>query len=295
MGELAALATALCWTLTTVFFFYGGKVVGSVNLSRIRLVLAVIFLLISHLVVFGTLFPYPVESDRIFWLSISGIIGLALGDSLLYKSILTVGPRLATLMMATVPVISSIAAWLFLNETLTGLEVFAIALTLGGIGWVVLDRAAGPGNLTKKQYFVGILFGLGAAAGQALGLITAKKGLVGDFSPLSGVLIRMVAAMTFMWVIAILRGSFKSTIMSIKTPKVALAITGGSFTGAFLGVWLSLIAINLTRIGIAATLMAMVPIMILPIAKWGLKENITIRTLFGTCVAITGVSLIFLF
>lgn len=295
MGELAALATAFCWTFTSIFFFIGGKAVGTVYLNRMRLALAVLFLIISHLIVFGSPFPYSIEPERMAWLVLSGIIGLILGDSCLYKSIMAVGPRLATLMMATTPVIGSITAWLFLNETLTWLEVFAIALTVTGIGWVVLDRHIGSGTTTKKQYFIGILYGFGGAMGQALGLITAKKGLVDNYSPLSGVLIRMVAALVFMWGIAIFRGSFKSTIMSFKNRKAAIAITGGAFLGPFLGVWFSLIAIDMTRIGIAATLMAMTPILILPIAKWGLKETITVRAVFGTIIALTGVSLIFLF
>lgn len=295
MGELVALSAAFCWTLTSVFFFFGGKAIGSMNLSRIRLVLAVLFLMISHLFIEGSPFPYPVTTDRFLWLSASGIIGLAFGDSCLFKALLIIGPRLSTLMMASVPIFSSIIAWSFLNETLTGLEIFAIALTIGGIAWVILERSTSSGSLSKKQYVLGLLLGLGGAAGQAVGLIAAKKGLTDGFSPLSGTLIRLTVAMVFLWGMALLNGTFISTIKAIKSKKTALIIAGGSITGGFLGVWLSLIAIDLTRIGIAATLMAMTPIMIIPIAKWGLKETISIRTVIGTCIAITGVALIFLY
>ncbi|MBT4287684.1 MAG: EamA family transporter [Deltaproteobacteria bacterium] len=88
-------------------------------------ILAVSLLMISHLVIEGSPFPYPVTTDRFLWLSASGIIGLAVGDSCLFKALLIIGPRLSTLMMASVPIFSAIIAWSFLNETLTGLEIFA--------------------------------------------------------------------------------------------------------------------------------------------------------------------------
>ncbi len=296
MGELAALATAVLWTLTSIFFTIGGREVGSVVVNRVRLALAIVFLMFTHLILQGTLFPVLVEPERWFWLGLSGIIGLVVGDAFLFQAFVLVGPRLSMLMMSLVPVISTVIAWVFLGERLSWLEIGAVSLTVSGIAWVVLERDNNPIEVDRRQYILGILAGLAGAVGQALGLVAAKKGLAGDFSVLSGVLIRMVIAAVVMWGLAAVQGQIRPTLSALRRNPYALKmIVAGSVVGPFLGVWVSLIAVNLARVGIAATLMALTPILILPAAHWVFKEKISARAIFGTVVALAGVTLIFMF
>ena len=294
MGEIAAIGTALCWTFTSLLFTIGGRTVGSIVLNRLRLLFAVALLMGTHRLLEGTFFPLGVEAARWWWLGVSGVVGLVLGDAFLFQAFVMVGPRLSTLMMSLVPVISAVLAWLFLGERLTLLEMAAIALTVGGIMWVVLERGNGPAHTDRRHYTLGILAGLGGAVGQALGLIAAKKGLAGDFSPLSGVLIRMVVAAAVMWGLAVLRGEAGASLRALSNRRAALSITAGSVVGPFLGVWLSLIAVNLARVGIASTLMSLTPIFVLPIARWVLKETVSGRAVWGTVAALIGVAMIFL-
>jgi drug/metabolite transporter (DMT)-like permease len=200
------------------------------------------------------------------------------------------------LMMSLVPVISTLLAWIFLAETLSSSQILGIALTVGGIAWVVLERAGPQANQADTpNYLWGILFGLGAAAGQALGLITAKKGLGGDFPALSGNLIRMLSSMIVMWGFAFFRGQAGRTLQRLNSQRQAvLSIIGGSFFGPFAGVWLALAAIKLTQIGIASTLMALPPVFLLPIGYFVFKERISERAIIGTLVAISGVAVLFL-
>jgi drug/metabolite transporter (DMT)-like permease len=265
-----------------------------VVVNRIRLVMAVFFLTATHLVLEGTLLPLSVEPERWLWLGLSGIIGLVVGDAFLFQAFVLVGARLSMLIMSLVPVLSTLLAWLFLGERLNLTEIGAVGLTVGGIAWVVLERRNENTQADMRQYTLGILFGLGGAIGQAIGLITAKKGLEGDFSTLSGVLIRILVAMVVIWAIAAIQGRVRSSVLALRNQRAFLAITGGSLAGPFLGVWLSLIAIDLARVGIASTLMALAPVFILPVAHWWLKERMTWRAAGGTIVAMIGVTLIFL-
>ena len=292
---MAALTTALCWSFTSIFFTLAGRRVGSVTVNRVRLVMATLFLAITHWLL-ATPLPFKAEPERWFWLGLSGIVGLVLGDAFLFQAYVWVGPRLGMLMMSSVPVISTILAWLFLGETLAVGQLLGILLTVGGIAWVVLERAGPNGSRTDDpNYIWGILFGLGAAAGQALGLITAKKGLGGDFPALSGNFIRMFTAMLVMWSFTILRGKFRPTMQRLNSqPQAALSIAGGAFFGPFIGVWLSLVAIQLTQIGIASTLMALPPVFLLPISYYIFRERFSWRVIIGTLVAISGVAMLFL-
>ena len=120
VGEIAALATAFCWSLTSTFFSIAGRAVGSVVVNRARLVLAVFFLALTHLLIQGELLPVHAEPSRWWWLGCSGIIGLALGDSCLFQALVLVGPHLSMLLMSLVPVVSTLVAWAYLNGLRVG-------------------------------------------------------------------------------------------------------------------------------------------------------------------------------
>ncbi|MEI7989676.1 MAG: DMT family transporter [Chloroflexota bacterium] len=298
MGEIAALGTAIFWAFTSVFFTSAGKQVGSVIVNRVRLVLAVAILSLTHLALTGQLVPLGAEPYRWFWLGLSGIVGLALGDTFLFQCYVLIGNRLGTLLMASAPVISVIGAWIFLGEMLGVYDILGISVCLFGIAMVVLEKRNGNGNHTphtRRQYTIGILFGFAAATCQAAGLILAKKGLDHDFPPLSATLMRMLVALTVIWLITLGMGKAKFTIQqAIQNPLALRAIIGGVIFGPFLGVWLSLIAVQHAPVGIASTLMALSPVVVLPIAKWGFKEHVSARTAIWTLVALVGAGIIFL-
>jgi len=295
LGELAALGTALCWSATATFFTLAGQKVGSVVVNRIRLLLAVMFLMATHWLLLGTLLPLTIERERWLWLVLSGVIGLVVADSFLFQSYVWIGPRLGSLLMSLSPVVSALLAWLVLAENLAASQIAGIALAIGGIMWVILDRN-GPVRTSedRRRYLWGILFGLGAATGQAIGLITAKKGLGGDFPALSGNVIRMLAAATTLWGITFFQGQAGATVQRLTNQRQAvLNIVGGAFFGPFLGVWLSLIAIQLTQVGVASTLMALPPIFLLPISHFVFKEELGWAAILGTLVAMVGVAILF--
>ena len=295
-GQLAALATAICWSGTAVFFTLAGRQLGSVIVNRVRLLVALALLMVTHTLLLGGPLPLAAEPQRWLWLGLSGFVGLVLGDSFLFQSYLWVGPRLGMLMMSLAPVIAALLAWIFLGETLGAQQWLGIVLAVGGTGMVVLDRErpAVPGA-QAKDYQRGILFGLGAASGQAIGLVLAKQGLAGDFPALSGNVIRMTAAASSLWLATLLAGRAKETLRRAMEARGSwLPLLGGATLGPFIGVWLSLIAIQLTQVGIASTLMALSPVFLLPIGRVMFGERIGWQAILGTLVAISGVALLFL-
>ena len=294
MGELAAIATAFCWAFTSIFFSYSGRHVGSVVVNLSRLLFAVLLLTATHFWLYGSLLPWQAEPFRWGWLSLSSLLGLVLGDGALFQAFVLLGPRLSTLIMALVPIFTTFMGWLIFGETVSLLELAGISLTVGGVAWVVSEKRPGGAAVENKQYGLGILFGLGGALGQATGLIAAKFGLVGDFPAASATVIRMLVAMLVLWSVASLRGRVVSTVKQWQHRQVFSAIVAGTIVGPFLGVWLSLVAIQLARVGIASTLMALTPIILIPLSRLLLKEQISLRSIVGTLMALLGVTLIFL-
>jgi drug/metabolite transporter (DMT)-like permease len=298
MGELAALATAFCWAFSSIFFTSTSKEAGAIPVNRIRLVFAVVLLLVFHTLITGHPLPLDAEPFRWIWLGLSGIVGLVLGDTLLFQAYYLIGNRLGTLIMSGVPVISSLAAWLLLGEKLNLLSIAGIAMCTSGIMVVVMERTPANGNGThheKRQYLLGVLCAIGGAIGQAGGLVLAKKGLADNFPSISGVVIRMVTAMVFIWIITFFMGQVKETFRkALNNSKLIMRIASGTVVGPFLGVWLSQIAVQRSYVGIASTLMAMTPIVILPISRFYYKEKISYRAVIGTVIALVGVAIIFI-
>lgn len=295
MGEFAAISAAFLWALSSLFFSFSGKQIGSSSLNRIRLTFAFFFLIITHTLIYGNPIPFDASSEQWLWLGLSSIIGLVVGDLFLFQSFIMVGPRLGMLVMSISPVISAIFAWIFLGEILTTLQILGIILTIAGVAMVILDRSNSPHPIYGDRHkWIGILFGVGAATGQAIGLIFAKKGLPVGFPALSGVVIRIMVAFVAVWISAILTKKFTVSFKQIKQfPKGFQSAIIGSMVGPFLGVWLSLIAVQFTKVGIASTLMALTPIFHLPIGKL-LNEKITKQAIIGTFIAVIGVAIIFL-
>ncbi len=295
MGELAGLFTSFFWALSSVFFTRGGQLVGSVNVNRIRLVFAVILVMLAHLLTQGALLPLSASPERWLWLGLSGFVGLVVGDSFLFQSYVLVGNRLGTLMVALSPVVGILIAWIFLGESLTLIQIGGIALSLAGVALVVLKGRAGNGvPHNPRRYVLGILCGVGGAVGQAGGLVLAKKGLAGDFPALSGVEIRMLVAMASIWIVALVLGQLRSTLQAARNLDALRAIGGGAVVGPFIGVWLSLVAVQLTYVGIASTLTSLAPIFVLPISRFVYKEPVNRWAVLGTVIALVGVAIIFL-
>ncbi len=294
VGESAALLTSLCWASTSTFFTIASRNIGPAKVNLARLLLASIFLMISHLVMSGQLLPLNIPAYRWGWLGLSGIVGLIIGDGMLLRAFVLIGTRLSMLLMSLVPIISTLLAWIFLNEILGMTEIMAILITVAGILWVISERKNNNGFLTDKKHLLGILLGFGGALGQAFALLTAKRGMSGDFPPLSATLIRMLVATSTLWFFALVRGRYVTIRELTANPKAFWALLGGSIFGPFLGIWLSLTSIKYAPIGIASTLMSLPPIILIPISHWILKERITWRSVIGTIIALIGVAMIFL-
>ncbi len=299
LGEIAALITSLSFAFTATFFTFGGRLVGSEIVNRTRLLFGLALLLFSHRLFLGTLFPFGVDGQRWLWLGLSGVIGLSLGDAFLFQAFLWIGPRLAMLLMSLAPVLAALLAWVFLGETLNIGQMTGILLTIGGVVWVILERnqhAPSENPSPPRPHFgIGILFGLGAATGQALGLLLSKLGLYGGFSALSGNLIRMSAAAAAIWLYTLLRGQAGNTLRQLtQRPQSLPYILGGAVFGPLIGVSLSLLAVQRTEVGIASTLIALTPIFMLPIGALVFKERFGWQAVAGTLLAILGVGLLFL-
>lgn len=297
LGEIAALLTALCWTVTAMAFESAGKRVGALSLNLIRLVIGLFFLAIYNLIVNGHIFPVA-TTYQWFWLTVSGLVGFVLGDLFLFRAFILIGARISMLIMSLVPPITALIGWITLGEVLSGIEFLGMGITLTGIALVMLSRRGNGNGLTLKKgklgpVLLGGILALGGAIGQAAGLVLSKKGMQ-DMDAFAATQIRIMAGVIGFLVVITLFKRWQKVLGAVKDLKAMKFMTLGSFTGPFLGVSFSLLAVQNTDTGVAATLMALTPVMIIPPAILLKKEKIHLMEVVGAVVSVGGVALFFL-
>ncbi|MCK4824332.1 DMT family transporter [bacterium] len=292
-GEFAALVTALCWTFGSLSFEYAGKRVGSLPTIIIRLFIALILLSIFSLITRGMILPLDATLRTWCWLSLSGFVGFALGDLLLFRALVVVGSRISMLIMSLVPPITALIGRYLLHEILSLHHILGMALTISGVGIVILERNKGQKKGILAHPVRGILLALGGAVGQAVGLVLSKHGM-GSYDPFAATQIRVIAGLFGFCIIFSLIKRWHRIPPTLKNHKAMSRIFSGAFLGPFLGVSFSLLAVQHTATGIASTIMANVPVLIIPPAIILFHEKVTFREIIGAFIAVTGVAMMFL-
>lgn len=299
-GELAALTTAVFWTITAIAFESAGKKVGSLSVNIIRLSLAFIYLGLFSLLMKGHIFPSDATIHNWIWLSLSGLIGFVLGDLFLFQAYVVVGARISMLIMSLAPPIAAIAGWLLMNETMSFQGIVGMVLTFVGISITILARKPndsvipnGKINLQFKYPVKGILLAFGGAAGQGLGLVLSKYGIQ-DYDPFAATQIRVITGIAgFILVISFMK-YWKRVLSAVANISAMKRMSVGAFFGPFLGVSFSLLAVKHTSSGIASTIISIVPVLIIAPSVLIMKEKIKIIEIIGAIIAVAGVSLFFI-
>lgn len=291
-GQLAALATSLCWASNAVLFTLAGRRVGSPTVNVTRLWIAFLCLVALNLAFFGFLLPVHAGPKAWIWLSLSGLIGFALGDAVLFEAYVRIGPRLGSLVSNIWPMFTVVMAWMVFEERLSWRHLAAIAITLGGLAWVVAGHR-GKDEEPHPHLLSGLLLALGGALGQSTGVILSKIGLQGGLHPIQANSIRALAGIAALTAYYGIRGELPTFVRNLRDGKASVFILLGGLVGPVLGVVLSLYAITHAPTGIASTLMALSPILLLPASALWFHERITPRTLFGTLVTLAGVVALF--
>ncbi len=292
IGELFALATAVLWAFTSVIFTNEASKIGTFMLNFIRLTIASILLLITLFFIDYGNIPSFYQSSMLI---ISGIVGLVIGDTFLFKSYTINGPRVSGLIFSLNPAMGAIMAYFIFAESISLYAITGIMLTLSGIALVILSKK--DTQTVFKPTKIGIFYALIAALGQALGLIFVRFATLDSaISPLLSSFIRNTSAIIIYLPILLLFKKWKNPIRIIsENRKSARNLLIGSIIGPYLGITFSLYAITYTKIGIASAIMSATPIILLPLSVIFYKEKLNWRAIVGAVVAVIGVSLLFLF
>ncbi|MFH0980876.1 MAG: DMT family transporter [Planctomycetota bacterium] len=307
VGPAAGVATSVLWTFTSLLFTAAGKRIGATAVNATRIGLAIVLLGITHRWLAGGWVPHAAAGQVVF-LALSGIVGLSIGDQALLIAFVDIGPRLALLIMATAPILAALFGRLVLGETLQPVAWLGMALSIGGVGWVVLERPHPETAVRSAHRVRGTVLAFVGAACQAGGLLLSKQGIGHGWLPRSehldpqaAALVRMVfTGVGMVPIVALyLRQRRKRVAAGVPSLRMEarraglLFAVGGAVVGPYLGVWMSLVASDRAPLGVAQTLCSLAPVLILPFAALVHKERIGRRAVLGAVVAVGGSTLLF--
>ena len=302
LGELISIGVAFSWTATALLSEFGSKRLGNLTLNVLRIGLALVFSLVLFGVVTGSPLPAGASTEAIGWMLLSGLVGYVIGDFCLFQCYIIIGSRYGQLFMTLAPLAAALMAWVTLGQQMTLMSVVAMVVTLFGIGISVLGRS-GNHKLSLKLPLNGILFAIGAAVCQGVGLVLSKIGMdhyetvagVPEWLvPFSANFYRCVAGIAGFGLLLYFRDGIAPLREALHDAKGLSVATATTIFGPFVGVGFSLMAVQYTAAGIASTLMAMTPIIILLPSRWLFHETITWRAVAGAVISVIGVSLFFL-
>ncbi|MGO1468678.1 MAG: DMT family transporter [Tissierella sp.] len=293
IGEIAALATAFCWTIMGLFFESAGKKVGSLAVNFIRLVFGFFFISVFTYFTRGYLFPMDATLYNWTWLSVSGVIGFFLGDLFLFQAYIEVGTRITLLIMAASPPFTALLGFLFLKEDLSMLGILGMLVTVIGIAIVILSKDTGEKRFKFNHSIKGLSYATLGAVGQSVGTIFTKVGM-GSYSPFAATQIRIIAGFISFAILFLYLNRWDDLKKAIKDKRSMVLIALGSIFGPFVGVSLQLISLQYTTAGISATIIAIMPILVIPLSIIIYKEKITAREMLGAVISVLGVAILFL-
>jgi drug/metabolite transporter (DMT)-like permease len=302
IGETAGVCTSILWTFGSILFTQAGRRIGALSVNAFRIIFGIVLLGTTHLITMGTIIPQA-NPSQFFYMGLSGVVGLTIGDYAYFGALVLIGPRRGVLLMSLAPIFSAVAAYFVMGEILGLWAIIGIATTLSGVGLVILEgeEKSGEVPLSKRQKTIGIFLGLGGSLGQGIGLVISKYGMIAaandpstPLNPLSATLIRMVVAAIFIWIFVLTTGKWSNVLDSLKDRKGITRTFGGAVTGPFLGVWLSMVAVTYTKAGVAATLISLMPVMIIPVVWILFKQKTSWRGILGAGIAVIGVAILFL-
>ena len=302
LGMVFSLCASLFWTVTPIFLASAGRRIGAFNVNILRLGMAGAALaLISggYLVCKGNYYALSIPVPAFFWLVLSGIAGLVLGDTLYIRALTTLGPRRTTQMITLAPIIPVAIAWVFIGERLTWPMLAGIAMIICGITYTAVYEGdpeestnAEPGNYSNK----GIFLAIGGTLFHGSGAVMARRAFLSapGIDPLLATAVRVVTSALILCTFAICTGGLIRAVKQIQSPPVLLRVALGTFSGPVIGMIFYISAFKYTQAGIVTTLSGLSPILILPIIAIRYRVKIRREALIGTLLAVAGVAIMVL-
>jgi drug/metabolite transporter (DMT)-like permease len=298
---IAAIFTTLFFAFSAVTGQRVAVMLGGAWGNLMRLGLAAFVL--GWLVVIFT--PDAVRWPSFQWFFVSGLIGFGLGDVALFTAYERIGSRLTILLnLCLAPLFAMVLEWLWLGNGVSLRVVGCALLILAGVAMAIRPGSKSLAKVALRgRYWVGIVAAIIAGFGQGTGAVISRKAeavaneLGAGGSGITAAFQRVVAGLLFSAVAVILVRFFgkQKGGESWRSPldrKVLPWLLGAALFGPVIGVSCFQWALQDLESGIVLAVVALTPIVMLPLARITEGDYPSRLALAGAVVAVAGVVLL---
>lgn len=293
-GELAAFCTAVTWGISNQLHSAVARMAGSTSIALLRLpfMMAIVGLMCLF---FNT--DTAICLEGFLLLVLSGTMGLAVGDLLLYRSILIIGPTMAVLILSLSAGVTTVMGWVFMGETLPARAVFGIAVALSGVGVVVTEHGGSvllPGQEIPrgKTLIVGVTLAGLAAVSLACGYIAQRMAMQTGVDPLWATFVRASGGGVVLWMAGFALGWAVPAVRNLARVRPIRWLLLIASISAATGMWLASVALAIAPAGVVATLIGLQPIIVALVGAVWYRRKPSLRVLSGAVIAFSGTALV---
>ncbi len=289
LGESACLTAALLWAVAVVLFRVPIAAWGPRTANLVKCLLGSV-LLAATLPFFGGFSAFASSTSYdLAMIALSGLVGLTIGDTLLFGAISRLGAHRTLVLGTSAPVFAGLLA-AAAGERLTTDQLLGAAVVLIGVILVVGPGSRKTGRV-REAVFSGIILALLAAFGQGAGVVLAKEGL-DTIGAMPATLLRLAAGTGGLLVAAAVRGGFGRLERAAGDGATMRRMLPAAFLGTYLALVLMMVGVALAPATIAAVLLATSPIFGLVIEAVADRKPPTAFAVIGTIVAVAGVAVL---
>lgn len=288
MGNLYALLTAFVWAGAVILLKRAGDEIPPFALNFFRVVISTT-LFVPTVLLAGQAGWRPVAATDVPLLFASGIIAIAISDTLFHASLNLIGAGISSIVDCLYPPFAVLFAWTLLGERLSGRQFLGMALVLGGV--LAAARHAPPPGATRRRILLGSLLGVLAMAALAFGIVIAKPAL--EHSPvLWATATRQVGCLLVLGPIALASPCRREIFRLFRPSRIWRFALPGAVLGSYVSLILWIAGMKYTKVGVAAILNQSSVIYILFLAALFLGEPFTRRKAVASALALAGIILV---
>lgn len=282
----AALAGAFCWTLATLLW---RRIPATLTANQLNLCKTLLAFLVQLPFLAVVQWP-PGQGRALLLLALSGVVGIAWGDSLFFGALRRLGTRRSLTLTAGGPAVTALAGLVTLGERPHPPQWLGIGLIGLAVALVARQTPDPDGQGSPSLPWTGLALALAAMACGSAGALLARSALrSGEVPTLLAATVRLGAASL---VLAPGLGQLAGVLRQrrwppLPWPSMALA----TLLGTNLGILLQQIALAGLPGGLAVALLSTSPVMALPFAHLE-ADRPGARGLVAAGAATAGVSLV---
>lgn len=292
--EWMALTAAACWALGSLISAPASAHLGAFAFTRWRMACASL-LLWSLALVSGGWQSLPV--NQLWLLTLSGVIGILIGDTALFAAMNRLGPRRAGVLFATHALFSAMLAYLFLGERIWGWTLIGSGLLISGVMIAILfgKRSSEQHHweTSSHQFGVGVGLGLLSALCQAVSTLMLKPLMETDIDAVAASAVRMSTALVCHLVL-LWAGFQVAKTQQALTGKVLAMVAFNALLSMGIGMTLILQALKQGDAGMVAMLSSVSPVLLVPLLWLVYRRRPAFGAWLGAALTVGGTILILL-